>query len=125
MREMHLHELPWPVKDLQKLGEIDVTMRVTLSYFIEPNPGERGWKYRHRYASHGLRFDVKTPEETVEDFHRRLNQQAWQEEDDEDDDDTQGYANVQATQSDAKEWFFGPDIRSKGSYIQIFGKGRQ
>ena len=38
-------------------------MRVTLSYFIEPNPSQRG-NSRYRYQSHGLRFDVKRPTET-------------------------------------------------------------
>ena len=39
MREMHLHALPWPTEALLELGGEKVEMRVTLSYFIEPNPG--------------------------------------------------------------------------------------
>jgi len=39
---MHLHDLPWPTEQLQALGGAQVTLRITLSYFIEPNPGERG-----------------------------------------------------------------------------------
>ena len=81
-RDMHLYELPWPVNELRELGEEEVRMRVTLSYFIEPSPGRRGWKYRHRYASHGLRFDVKRPLESVEDFRKRLNKMARDEEED-------------------------------------------
>ncbi|HEX7549348.1 MAG TPA: S8 family serine peptidase [Candidatus Methylomirabilis sp.] len=46
MRDMHLHEIPWPAEVLWDLGETPVKMRVTLSYFVEPNPGRRGWKYR-------------------------------------------------------------------------------
>lgn len=42
LRDMHLHRLPWPLKELESLGETQVEMRVTLSYFIEPNPSERG-----------------------------------------------------------------------------------
>ena len=42
-RDMKLHRLPWPREQLANLGAAQVEMRVTLSYFIEPNPGERGW----------------------------------------------------------------------------------
>lgn len=47
-RDMNLHNLPWPRAELQSLGNLDVELRITLSYFIEPNPGERGWTRRHR-----------------------------------------------------------------------------
>ena len=33
---------------LSALGDKKVTMRVTLSYFIEPGPGQRGWKDKYR-----------------------------------------------------------------------------
>jgi hypothetical protein len=42
-RHMNLHEFPWPRTQLEQLGETEVELRVTLSYFVEPNPGERGW----------------------------------------------------------------------------------
>ena len=42
-KDMHMHRLPWPRQVLEDLGEIEVRMRVTLSYFIEPSPGRRGW----------------------------------------------------------------------------------
>lgn len=58
-REMKLHLLPWPREELARLGGQQVELRVTLSYFIEPNPSERGWTRRNRYASHGLRFAMK------------------------------------------------------------------
>jgi hypothetical protein len=70
---MKLHTLPWPAEQLRELGETEVEMRVTLSYFIEPNPGERGWTKKHRYASHGLRFDVKRSLETLQGFRSRIN----------------------------------------------------
>ena len=41
-REMRVHPLPWPTDVLEGLGEAPVSMRVTLSYFIEPSPGARG-----------------------------------------------------------------------------------
>ena len=63
LRDMHLHNLPWPREALEGLGETQVEMRVTLSYFIEPNPSRRGVRSRYRYESHGLRFDVRRPHE--------------------------------------------------------------
>ena len=102
--EMHLHELPWPRQVLENLGECQVTLRVTLSYFVEPNPGRRGWRARHRYASHGLRFDVKTGEESRSDFRRRLNKQA-----------TTDDAEKPATSSDSAEWLLGDQLRHRGS----------
>lgn len=78
--EMHLHALSWPQRELEALGLAQVRLRVTLSYFIEPHPGRRGWRKRHRYSSHGLRFDIKRVEETPESFRKRLNQQALEEE---------------------------------------------
>ena len=72
-REMNLHRLPWPLDELEVLGETRVEMRVTLSYFVEPNPSARGFARRYRYESHGLRFDVKRPLESEADFRGRLN----------------------------------------------------
>jgi hypothetical protein len=102
-KDMHLHELPWPAQVLQELGEIDVRMRVTVSYFIEPSPGRRGWTRKHRYASHGLRFDVKRPEETVDAFRKRMSKAAREE------DESVGSG------ADDREWEVGHDLRSKGS----------
>ena len=80
LRDMHLHRLPWPLQELEALGETQVEMRVTLSYFIEPNPSERGFSARYRYESHGLRFDVKRPSESDADFRTRINAAARDEE---------------------------------------------
>ncbi len=79
-RDINLHTIPWPVDVLRGLGETPVEMKVTLSYFIEPNPGERGWANKYRYASHGLRFNVRRPLESLEAFQQRINQQARDEE---------------------------------------------
>ena len=73
MNEMHLHQIPWPADELQSLGENPIEMRVTLSYFVEPGPGEKGWKDRYRYPSACLRFDVINNNETIEDFKKRIN----------------------------------------------------
>lgn len=70
---MHIHALPWPKEVLEFLGEENVTMKVTLSYFIEPGPGEVGWKDKYRYPSCGLRFDVINSNESLIDFKKRVN----------------------------------------------------
>lgn len=75
-RDMHLYNLPWPTGILSGLGEARVEMRITLSYFIEPGPGEVGWDNRYRYASHALRFAVNGPGESEQEFVRRVNNQA-------------------------------------------------
>ena len=75
--EMHVHELPWPVEVLQRMGQEQITMRVTLSYFVDPSPGRRGWTRRHRYASHGLRFSLQRKTETAESFVNRLSTSAF------------------------------------------------
>lgn len=78
--EMHLYHLPWPQDELLELGETNVRMRVTLSYFVEPGPGEVGWNHRYRYASHGLRFELNGPRESETEFVKRINKQARDEE---------------------------------------------
>ena len=75
-RDMHLYNLPWPSEILLDLGETPVEMRVTLSYFVEPGPGEVGWQDRYRYPSHVLRFELNSPGESEDDFLRRVNRQA-------------------------------------------------
>ncbi|OQY21787.1 MAG: peptidase S8 [Desulfobacteraceae bacterium 4572_35.2] len=73
-KDMHLYELPWPKDILESLPtDTQVQMRITLSYFVEPGPGEVGWKDRYRYASCGLRFDLNSPTENNEQFLRRVN----------------------------------------------------
>lgn len=75
-RDMHVYRLPWPKEVLQDLGEVRVGMRVTLSYFIEPSPGEIGWQDRYRYASHAFRFEINGPSESEQEFVKRVNQLA-------------------------------------------------
>lgn len=103
-RQMSIHALPWPRDVLETLGEISVELRVTLSYFIEPNPGERGWTRRHRYASHGLRFEVKQPLETDDAFRSRLSQAIDAEEEER-----------TSSVSGSEGWSLGPRARNSGS----------
>ncbi|MCA4761175.1 S8 family peptidase [Mycobacterium sp. SMC-2] len=104
MREMNLHVLPWPTDVLSDLGEAEVTMRVTLSYFVDPNPSRRGWQRRYRYASHGLRFEARRATESIDDFRKRINALALAEEE-----------RRRTVHSDSDEWYFGPNQRAAGS----------
>ena len=79
-REMNLHALPWPKEQLEALQDAKVQMRITLSYFIEPNPSARGAASKFHYPSHRLRFDVQRPlDATTDDFVARVNAAAERE----------------------------------------------
>lgn len=79
--EMHIHDLPWPREELLAMAETEVELKVTLSYFIEPGPGEKGWKDRYRYPSSGLRFDLNGTSDK-ESFLNRINKAARDEQSD-------------------------------------------
>ena len=111
-KDMNLHKLPWPSEALERLGEVNVELKITLSYFVEPNPGERGWAYRHRYASHGLRFKVKGSLETDTDFKWRINEAVREEEES---------RNTSASREE--NWFLGPTTRDCGSIHCDIWKG--
>ncbi len=106
-RDMHLYELPWPRDVLLGLPDsTQVNMKITLSYFIEPGPGEIGWKDRYRYASHGLRFDLNSPGESKDEFCRRVNKAARDEE------NGRGHP---GTESASSHWMLGKNARNRGS----------
>ena len=111
LRDMHLHQLPWPTEALEGLGELPVEMRVTLSYFIEPNPSRRGHSGRYAYQSHGLRFDVRRPTETVDAFRQRINAAASAED-----------GGRPSGTSDA-HWLIGTQRRHKGSLHSDIWRG--
>ncbi len=71
--EYHLYNLPWPVDILQnELTDNDVKLKVTLSYFIDPNPGNRRYANNFSYYSHSLDFKMIRPTEDLEQFKRRI-----------------------------------------------------
>ena len=111
LRDMHLHQLPWPTEALETLGELPVEMRVTLSYFIEPNPSRRGRSRRYAYESHGLRFDVRRPTETVDGFRKRINAAARAEDD------------GRRPAGNDPHWLIGPQNRHKGSLHSDIWRG--
>ncbi|WP_233440447.1 S8 family peptidase [Modicisalibacter coralii] len=105
LNEMQLYQLPWPIEELRKLPpELDIKLRVTLSYFIEPNPGRRGYRQRYSYQSHGLRFNVIRPSQSLENFRAAINRVA--------NDATEGY---QGVEGDGSGWLLGYQIRTRGS----------
>jgi hypothetical protein len=103
--------LPWPREELLALGSQEVELRITLAYFVEPNPGERGWTRRHRYASHGLRFALKRTLETLTDFRSRINKAAQAEE------------VGRSLNSGADRWVLGPNVRDRGSIHSDIWRG--
>lgn len=111
-KDMHFYDLPWPREVLLNLPDTtEVEMRITLSYFIEPGPGEIGWQDRYRYASHLLRFELNSPGESRGEFVRRINQAAREEE---------GHP---GTQSASDHWVIGSQTRDKGSIHSDIWRG--
>lgn len=100
----HIEQQKWIDNALKRLGDIDVEMRVTLSYFVESNPGERGRAKKYSYQSHGLRFDVRRSLESLEAFEQRINRQARDEEYD-----------GSSRSGDTGEWVLGDRLRVLGS----------
>ena len=109
-RDMNFHALPWPKEELEALGETQVQMRVTLSYFIEPNPSARGSASKYHYPSHRLRFKVRHHQESEENFLARINAAAAMEE------------NGQRTNHQDPHWWLSGQ-RHKGSLHQDIWEG--
>lgn len=114
MRRFRLHELPWPDEVLESIGAEKVTMKVTLSYFVEPSASHRGWRQKYTYPSHMLRFELKAPTDLSEsEFVARLNREA------EDDEHSTG----KTRSSGGEHWVVGPNQRNLGSLHQDIWEG--
>lgn len=108
-KDIHYFKLPWPVEVLQEnLAEVDVKLNITLSYFIEPNPGRRTYSNNFSYQSHGLRFNVIGANEDAETFHKRVNKNAREE-------GEKGFT--------GEKWIIGSKHRNKGSVHRDFWIG--
>lgn len=101
-KDMNLHTVPWPTPELEALGAREVEMRVTLSYFIEANPAERGRGKRYSYPSHGLRFKTKDATETLKNFKQRCTKDAQED-------------GEKTSFKEDRGWFLGTDLRDRGS----------
>lgn len=109
MNEMHIHAFPWPNEILRDLGETEVKLRVTLSYYIEPSPGEIGWKDRYRYPSCGLRFEINRINQSLDEFKKQVNKIAAEADRSED-----------TISNTANNWYLGPNNRNVGSIHSDF-----
>lgn len=107
--DMHLHELPWPAEVLTELFDNEVSLTITLCYFIEPNPGNKQYTQSYYYQSHGLRFKMIDAGESFENFRERVNREAR------DEDSNGSYP--------GESWIIGAQIRDKGSIHKDIWKG--
>lgn len=102
--ECVIYDLPWPQDELLHMDSVEVTMRVTLSYFIEPSPSDGKWSGGGVYRSHGLRFLVSKPNETKERFRERINKAV------------RGSAfDKSSVSKESDGWFLGARARTRGS----------
>lgn len=102
--EMKVFKLPWPTEELRKLGNAPISLRISLSTFIEPNPSEPARGSKFRYASHNLRFKLNRPNESEAEFLARVSKSIEQPE------------NAIIAEDDG--WEFGRNRRDVGS-LQI------
>lgn len=110
--DMNHYHLPWPTDELEQIyGEVQ--LRITLSYFIEPNPSERPPKTKYSYASHGLRFKLNRPNESETNFLARINEELRFEEYNE---EVSERVQIGETETQDK-WLLGPQSRDRGSLI--------
>jgi len=108
--KFHLFDLPWPNDVLSLLAEGQVTLTVTLSYFIEPNPGNKRYATASAYRSHGLRFKMIDRNETEHRFNARVSRAIREEQED-------------YRAEGIENWVLGSQIRDKGSIHKDFWKG--
>jgi hypothetical protein len=113
INEMKLYGLPWPRQALNALQTTEISLRITLSYFVEPNPSETARGRKLRYASHGLRFKLIRPDEEVDDFRVRINKAATTEE----------IGRGLQSRSDSKSWTLGSQQRDVGSIHSDIWRG--
>lgn len=103
--EMHLHTIPFP-KNLFDLinekPETNAKLKVTLSYFIEPNPSTKAISNKYSYRSAGFVFKVKSPLQTEKDFLASINK-------------LDVYKEYRQPNSSNEGWAFNDDLRRLGS----------
>jgi Subtilase family len=122
--EVHFYDLPWPHAILEEMGDDPVTLRVTLSYFIEPNLSGKAATRPETYRSFGLRFDVKKRTETEDEFRRRLSTFEGEDEGPSDDDPEESEEGGGKTKAAASRWLIGPQAVSAGSLHCDIWRGR-
>lgn len=98
--DFHFFELPWPVQVLEDLFDTPVTVKITLSYFIEPNPGNKEYNLAASYRSHGLRFKMIGNNESEEIFKGRI---------------SSDMRDKNYQRQGEEPWILGSKVRDKGS----------
>lgn len=95
---MHVARLPLPSGELLALGDLQIELAITLSYFGEPNEARRT-----KYLGGTLTWDLQRRGETADDFFRRVN-------------DLERPAGEPRPQAAADwEWQIGQQARSRGT----------
>ena len=102
-KDCHYYDLPWPRQAFEALGDEEVRLKITLSYFVDPNPGALASLDPYRYQSFGLRFDLKRRMESTDEFKKRVNVE-----------ERADPRRKPPTQSDTDNWRF-PDGTPSGS----------
>jgi hypothetical protein len=107
--QFHLYELPWPVEVLSDLLNTPVKLSITLSYFVEPNPGNKRYAKANNYMSHALRFKMRGRDESVERFAARISAEMRDDE--------------YLAEGNEKGWTLGESLRNKGSIHKDIWEG--
>ena len=102
--ECHYYSLPLPNAVLEQLNNEIIDLKITLSYFVDPNPGFAANVDPQRYQSFGLRFDLRRKGETIPRFKQRVNLA-----------ERENPAAKLAPHPDDSRWLLGPDSVSAGS----------
>ena len=85
-----------------------MNQKLTLSYFIEPNPGNRQYELAASYRSHGLRFKMIDINESEEAFSARVSQSARED---------------NYIPEGNEHWILGSKVRDKGSIHKDIWQG--
>lgn len=102
IKDAKFHSMPWTNELIEQIGrDVEVELRVTLSYFVEPNPGRRGSTQHKSYPSHRLNFLVKSPTVSERDFINAVS--------------ITGEAPPTETGMGKDRWLLGADRRGRGS----------
>lgn len=99
--KLNIYKLPWPETILQEMNDVNVKLKITLSYYIDPCPGAKGRLTKYSYQSVRLYFDVNQPEETYKMFRRRVSRLGEEE----------------SIDNDSTRWNIGIQRRNQGSII--------
>jgi len=118
--KIHYYEFPWPSDILANLGDANVTLRVTLSYYIEPNPGDKGYSTKYSYQSTALKFLLINPTEDFNNFKIRTNRINIDKLKEEKGGDLE---EGDYDKNQEKRWYLGADTVFKGSVHSNFWNG--